>query len=275
MAAMIPATDVNRRRPNRNQARLASAAGLSLVEATIILGVLSILTAVLSPAVRNFSDVARIARATEDCRTIAAEIQQFIDDNGELQFLIAANGTGATPPTRPDNTRVDLLVGDGDIPALGPAVVSEVYWIETVNGLVVDTISNHLIENNPGEIVANRWRNPSDITRATAGGQNIDFARPESSGFNAPFAWRGAYLTSPVDPDPWGDRYAVNVVFLDPKPTTTIFGITSGFFASDYPRLDVFCLSAGADHEIDTKSAQDGAVPGDDDIIALVSSNAR
>lgn len=272
---MTQATDVTGRRPNGTRAGLASAAGLSLVEATIILGVLSILTAVLSPTIRASTDVARVARAREDCKTIAAVIQTFIDDNGELQFLITANGVGATPPTRLDNNRVNLLVSDGDVPVLGPSVVSESYWIQVLNGLTVDSLSNHLIENNPGELASGRYRNPSDITRVSAGGQNIDFARPESSGFNAPFAWRGAYLSAPVDPDPWGDRYMVNSLFLDPNPTTTVFGITSGFFTADYPRMDVFCLSAGPDHEIDTKSAQDGAVPGDDDIIAVVSSNAR
>jgi hypothetical protein len=39
--------------------------------------------------------------------------------------------------------------------------------------------------------------------------------------------------------------------------------------------MDVFVLSAGPDEEIDTKSAQDGVVPGDDDFIYVVSSNAK
>ncbi len=34
----------------------------------------------------------------------------------------------------------------------------------------------------------------------------------------------------------------------------------------------MFVLSAGPDEEIDTRSAQDGAVPGDDDFIYVVSS---
>ena len=58
-------------------------------------------------------------------------------------------------------------------------------------GTTVDTLSNHLVENNPGESSANRYRTPSDIIVSSPGGNNIDFARTESSGFNAPNAWRG------------------------------------------------------------------------------------
>jgi len=128
-----------------------------------------------------------------------------------------------------------------------------------------------------GETLAKRYRNPTDITVAAIG--NIDFARGESSGFNAPHAWRGAYLRGPVETDPWGNRYAVNVAFLDPRldaaPVAVNGVITAGFGTATYPRLDVFAISAGPDEEIDTKSAQDGAVAGDDDFIYVVSSNAK
>jgi hypothetical protein len=88
-------------------------------------------------------------------------------------------------------------------------------------------------------------------------------------------------MTGPVDPDPWGNRYAVNVAFLDPSPTAVLGGITatlavgSAIGVLDYPRMDVFVLSAGPDEEIDTKSAQDGVVPGDDDFVYVVSGNAK
>jgi hypothetical protein len=170
---------------------------------------------------------------------------------------------------------VDLLVSDGDIPPLSAALAGETFWTQIVNGAAVDTLSNHLIENLPGEAAGNRYRNPSDVFIAAPGGNNIDFARSSSSGFNAPYAWRGGYLRSPVDPDPWGNRYAVNVAFLDPAPTAAVAGITAGFATAAYPRLDVFAFSAGPDEEIDTQSAQDGAVPGDDDFIHIVSSHAK
>jgi type II secretory pathway pseudopilin PulG len=250
--------------------------GLSLVEAAIILSVVMVLAGISAPAVSNYVDAARQARAREDVRVIGSAIQDFVADNAESQFLIdASNGTASQPPTRPDSNRVNLLVSDGDIPALAAAVAAETLWTGAVNGGTVDTLANHLIENTPAEAAAGRYRNPTDITVATPGGNNIDFARASSSGFNAPYAWRGAYLRGAVDPDPWGNRYAVNVAFLDPSATAAVAGITAGFATTDYPRLDVFVLSAGPDEEIDTRSAQDGAVPGDDDFIYVVSAHAK
>jgi type II secretory pathway pseudopilin PulG len=250
--------------------------GVSLVEASIILSVVAVLAGITAPALGSYMDSARHARTREDVRVIASAVQDFISDNAERQFLIdGSNGTNSEPPTRGDANRVNLLVSDGDIPALSAALAAEAFWTGAVNGGTIDTLSNHLIENTPSESGGARYRNPSDITVVTPGGNNIDFARSSSSGFNAPHAWRGAYLRGPADPDPWGNRYAVNVAFLDPSATAVVAGITAGFAASDYPRLDVFVLSAGADEEIDTRSAQDGAVPGDDDFIEVVSSHAK
>jgi type II secretory pathway pseudopilin PulG len=247
------------------------------VEASVVMMVVATLAALLMPAVNGYIEQARQVRAREDVQVIGSAIQDFIADNAERQFLInGSNGAlDREPPTRPDANRTNLLVSDGDVPALSAALAAETFWSGTVNGGTVDTLSNHLIENGPGEAAGSRYRNPTDITIAAPGGNNIDFARSSSSGFNAPYAWRGGYLRGPVGPDPWGNRYAVNVAFLDPAPTAALGGITAGFAVADYARLDVFVLSAGPDEEIDTRSAQDGAVPGDDDLIHLVSSHAR
>lgn len=250
---------------------------MTLVEATVILAVVSTLAAILAPGINGYVEQARQARARQDVQTIGNAIQDFVTDNAEHQFLIiASNGSDdSDPPTRFDNNRVNLLVSDGDIPTLASAISGESFWTQEINTGTVDTFSNHLIENQPTELSTSRYRNANDIAVGTPGGNNIDFARDTSSGFNAPYSWRGPYLRGPVDPDPWGNRYAANVVFLDPSPTANITGLTAGFTFAQYARLDVFVLSAGADEEIDTKSAQDGAVPGDDDIIHLVSSHAK
>lgn len=250
--------------------------GVTLVEAAVILAVASILAAIAAPSINGYIEQARQARARADESTIGGAIQDFITDTAEHMFLVnGSDGTDSQPPTHSDSQRVNLLVSDGDIPSLATSVSGESFWTQAVNGTTVDTLSNHLVENNPGESTANRYRTPSDIIVSSPGGNNIDFARSESSGFNAPNAWRGPYLRSPVDPDPWGNRYAVNVAFLKTSTSTAVANITAGFTTTDYPRLDVFVLSAGPDEEIDTKSAQDGAVPGDDDFIYLVSSNAK
>jgi type II secretory pathway pseudopilin PulG len=259
-----------------------SEAGLTLIESSVILAVISLLTAILAPEVQGYIDRARQARTREDEQTIATAVQNFISDVGESQFLLDGNGASAgTPPTRTDAGRVNLLVSDGDIPLLAAANNTSTLWTSIVNAAgTVDTLENHLVENarntagaEPKD-TAKRYRTPSDINTGGGGG-NIDFARAESGGFNAPYAWRGPYLRGPVDSDPWGNRYAVNTVFLDPTVTATIGGVNGAFVAADYPRLDVFVLSAGPDEEIDTPVAQDGAVPGDDDFIYIVSPNAK
>lgn len=262
---------------NRSFGSLAPERGVSLIEATIVLSVFALLSSIMAPAVSGYIDNARQARARQDVQVLGGAIQDWAADNGENQFLInGSNGTlDRDPPTRADSNRVNLLVTDGDIPTLATGISTETYWTQAVNSTTVDTFSNHLIENLPAEASTSRYRNPTDITIATPSGNQIDFARSSSSGFNAPYAWRGGYLRGPVDSDPWGNRYAANVVFLDPAATGTISGVTSGFGFADYPRLDVIVVSAGADEELDTPSAQDGAIPGDDDFIFVVSAHAK
>jgi type II secretory pathway pseudopilin PulG len=251
--------------------------GVSLVEATVVMAVFALLAAVLAPSVGGYIDAARQTRAREDVQVIATAMRDFMADNAELQFLI--DGTGAVsggvigPPGRGDGNRINLLVSDGDIPELSAAAAADTLWTTAINFTTVDTFSNHLIENTADEIAANRYRNPRDVT-TTGNGLGVDFARPSSGGFNAPYAWRGSYLRGPVDPDPWGNRYAANVVFLDPAVGVAVAGIP-GVAVADYPRMDVFVASAGPDEEVDTRIAQDGAVPGDDDFIFVVSSHAK
>jgi len=257
--------------------RIWSERGVSLIEATVVMAVFAVLSAVMAPAIQGYVDRSRQTRARADVQAIAQAIQDWGADTGENQFLInGSNGTlDRDPPTRTDGNRVNLLIGDGDIPVLAAAISAETFWTQPVNSTTVDSFSNHLIENVPAEAGASRYRNPSDLLIATPGGHRSDFARSSSSGFNAPYAWRGSYLRGPVDPDPWGNRYAANVAFLDPAATATVTAITAGFVFGDYPRLDVFVMSAGPDEEVDTRSAQDGAVPFDDDVILVVSSNAK
>jgi type II secretory pathway pseudopilin PulG len=255
--------------------------GVSLIEATIILSVFAVLTAIMAPAVAAYVDTARQARAREDVSVLGTAIQEFIADGAENQFLV--NGSDGAqiydPPTRVDTNRVNLLVSDGDIPVLSAAMAGDTYWTLTVLAAnFVDTISNHLLENTPFGAAASQYRNPTDVNINPIGGKLADYARNSSSGFNASYSWRGAYLRGPVDTDPWGNRYAVNVMFLDPQPTALIpagalAASGSPAFAA-YPRMDTFVMSAGPDEEIDTRAAQDGAVPGDDDFIFIVAANA-
>ena len=115
--------------------------GVSLVEAAIVLSVVALLAGITAPAVGSYVDTARLARAREDAQVIGAAIRDFIADNAESQFLIdGSNGTASEPSTRADANRVNLLVSDGDIPALSAAIAAETFWTGAVNGGTIDTL---------------------------------------------------------------------------------------------------------------------------------------
>jgi type II secretory pathway pseudopilin PulG len=192
--------------------------GISLIEATIVVAIAAVLSAAAAPVASRTLDRARLSRAVEDTRAIRTAIDNFITEfTGFTPFTTTGVNGGAT---------VQMLVSDGDIPA---SAIGATVWDDAVsNGAApVDFLERHLVTNNPigGGSYATGGANP----------------------------WRGAYISAPIDPDPWGNRYAVNTLHLR---TTTV--------------NDVFVLSAGPDEEVDTAFTVNGATPGDDDLIAIV-----
>jgi prepilin-type N-terminal cleavage/methylation domain-containing protein len=190
--------------------------GVTLIEATIVLTVAAILAAAAAPVASRTLDRAKLARATDDTKAIKTAIDNMIVEINFTPFT--TNGTNG-------GTTIQMLVSDGDTPrTLGPGGAAQ--WIDPVNPAAaqpVDFLERHLVTNTPGY-------NP-----------------------NGANAWRGAYINTPIDPDPWGNRYAVNVLHL--RTTTT---------------NDVFVLSVGPDEEVNTAFTVNGATPGADDIIAVV-----
>lgn len=196
--------------------------GFSLVEVVTMLSVSLLLATALSPVAKTVTDRARLLRATTDGEAIRDAILRLLNDTNK-QAIKTQGETGSV---------VEILVSDGDIPREVSAT-GDPQWQPVVNNAtgLVDFLERHLVTNNPRGNPANGWDVPGGL-----GGNG----------------WRGAYLTAPIDPDPWGNRYAVNVKFLGaPKP-------------------DVVVLSAGPNEIIDTAFAVDGLVAGDDDIVVLV-----
>lgn len=271
MTPMARTVTPSGRRGSRGGPRDASAAGFTLVEVSIILMVLAVLSLTLLPGIGNYLRDARLARARGDLDAIAKAIDRFLDDTAEVAFRCFGNGkretTGSahSDPSSPDPWYVvDVLVSDGDIPDSGAP--EDVWrWREPVDGHRVDTLVNHLVQNSPGNDHRARYRTPEDLL---TGAPSPQFAFMGQQGFNARFAWRGPYLSAPVRSDPWGNRYAVNVRYLDP-------GSDSSEWNPHGHIQDVFILSAGPDEEIDTPFAIDGVVPGDDDLIRVISGGSR
>jgi hypothetical protein len=200
--------------------RLRAARGITLFEVTLMLTATTALVAALMPTLTAAIRHAEVTVATSAMADIQAQVLEMLDDLNFNSFTI--DGT-------PGGTAVEILVSDGDIPREVSATGSAEWQREVDNTTgLVDFLERHLVTNNPRGNAANDY--------PTAGGN----------------PWRGAYLTAPVDPDPWGNRYAVNVEFL-----------VGG-------NEDVVVFSAGPDEQIDTVFSQNGLAPGDDDLVVLV-----
>ena len=262
----------------------------SLIELTIILTVLSILCAILAPVIDRYVRNAKVIRCREDVQAIGCAITMFIEDTANSYFMqegMLGDGDEAddAPDSNDDNV-VMLAVSDGDIPTLN-ATDGDATWLNNVNFEDVDFLEYHLVTNTPGNDYDHAYRTPTDLTNDGAigdlgggpgAGDCPGFARDSSGGFNSEFAWRGPYITAPIDPDPWGNRYGVNCEFLDPQAdsenTHAAKSETDGIDSCGWEN-DVVVLSAGPDEEIDTGFAVDGLTPGDDDILYTLSGNSR
>jgi hypothetical protein len=194
--------------------------GLTLFEVTLLLTVTTALVAAMAPTLTSTIRHAETAAATAAMTDISVQVLEVLDDIGYADFTV--DGVESS-------TQVEMLVSDGDIPR-EVSGTGDAQWQRVVNNAtgLVDFLERHLVTNNPRGNVANAYNPPG---------------APE---------WRGAYLNAPIDPDPWGNRYAVNVEFL-----------TGG---SD----DVVVLSAGPDEQIDSLYEDNGLAAGDDDIVVLV-----
>jgi type II secretory pathway pseudopilin PulG len=209
------------------------AAGMSLVEVSIVLMAVAILTAVAAPAASRTLDRARVARALADAEALKEAMVLWGADLGSY-------GGFVTDGTASNNPPVELAVTDGDTP-VEVSFDGDEQWISPValtpdpGFVITDFIENHLVLNNP------------------FGGAATD-AYPLVGGNS----WRGAYMDTPLDADPWGNRYGINVKFLK-APSNT--------------KNDVIVLSAGPDEQIDTAFQVDGIFPGDDDIVVMIARN--
>ena len=174
--------------------------GLSLIEITIVLLAMSIITAGVAPVAARVIDRTRLSRAVEDSEAIKTAVVMFVTDLGGAGF------TGFTVTGTSGGTTVRMLVGDGDIPReLGAG--GDALWQATVDntGGTVDFLERHLITNNPRGSAANDYPN-------TGSDQ-----------------WRGAYLDGPIDADPWGNRYAVNTRWMKDAPRSNdVFVLSAG-----------------------------------------------
>jgi type II secretory pathway pseudopilin PulG len=145
--------------------------GLSLMELTVMLSVLSVLTATMAPSVVDYVGDARRVKASGDVQVVAVGVAQFLLDGNDT----AAGGAGWR--------ECSLLVGAGATP--GSRVGAE-GWTSPLEPGGACAIDDHLVTNRPGYA-----------------------AMSNATGSWLRQGWSGPYVGS-VGPDPWGHRYAVN-----------------------------------------------------------------
>ena len=206
--------------------------GMSLVEATIILMVLAILTSVLAPSMADYLNEDRHEKVKEDTEALGLALIRLVRDTG-LPFPVRT--AGATPSKLSSN-RVDLLVSEGNTPeaaagtgtalsAVNYIVSAGVGW-DSPTGAGIELATDHLVTN------ANAY---SVVVFPVAGGPR------------AGIGWRGAYLSGSTGPDPWGNRYGCTTVWLGPGSDVTVA-------ANKGTNNDAFCLShriSSVDHFLD------------------------
>lgn len=214
-----------------------SEAGVTLIEATVVIMVVAILAAAAAPSASRTLDRARQARAVSDGEAIKTGI---INYRANVFQGFTEDGTTS-------GDQVEMLVSDGDIP-LASSILDD-------NGALTGALL--------------RWDDPvgdlDDTNNDVDGTITVDFLERHlvtnnilgvaSYGLTGGNAWRGAYMNAPIDPDPWGNRYMVNTKFLDAPSTTS---------------NDTIVLSVGPDEAIDTLFERNGQFPGGDDIIVTI-----
>jgi type II secretory pathway pseudopilin PulG len=207
--------------------------GLSLVEVTIMLLVLMLLTAVLAPSIFDFVNDAKWVKVKEDCEAIGLSLSRLVRDVGPCLHVTATSGCLM-------QNRVNVLWSAAGAFASSVPQESLADNIGTKNWDGTGGMSGHNDDTLENQLVFNAPNYPTPQALQPGGS-------PVGPRFN--LGWRGAYLSSPIGPDPWGTKYYVNTGFM--AVVANASGGPDGrsdMFWND----DVYCLSAGPNTAIET-----------------------
>ncbi|MCX6545356.1 MAG: hypothetical protein NTV05_13225 [Acidobacteria bacterium] len=235
--------------------------GLSLVEATIILLVLMLLTSVLAPSISGFVREAQWVKVKADCEAIGVSLSRLSWDVGPCLKKVAAVGCI-------NANRIEVLQSLGSAVVVDLTAAPDVVWTNSEmvsanwnSDTNADTMESQFVANGPG------YRTPYD--HLTASGSY-------PAGLLFGLGWRGAYLSSPIGPDPWGSKYLVNTGFM----TTTTDAAARGGEGNRgrWWNRDVTCVSPGPNQVIETpffEGVNRGMHRTNDDFVFVISGSGR
>jgi type II secretory pathway pseudopilin PulG len=228
---------------------------MSLIEATIILMVLGLLTSVLSPSIGDYVADAKAVKVKEDCEAIGITIARMTRDIGPCLKL-----NGAAPCMKAN--RVDLLHSEGPDVLVADLEATAVPFSSA--GLAAGSLNWD----------ADNSANSDSMERqfvTNGAGYSTNAVAVRSSGPHFGLGWRGAYMSADIGPDPWGKRYLANTAFLGTAADAGTDG--DGSVNQGWSR-DVICLSAGANGLFQTPiggTANFATLRGGDDYVTVIS----
>ena len=170
--------------------------GFTLIEVAVVLAIIAILAAILTPIVTAYIDQGRATRAAADVSKISSGILLFKRDTGVWPpYNTYADAVTATTPA------VNCLVS-GTSTSLGSGFLTggDSSWTCATVGL----LSQYL----------NIMTGLANVTTAGPAGGSV--------------AFRGPYLDGLAGTDPWANPYIVNSAQLINAPTAYSFAVSAG-----------------------------------------------
>ena len=236
--------------------------GLSLVEVTIMLLVLMLLTGVLAPSISDFVNDAKWVKVKEDCEAIGISVARVTRDVGPcLKF------NGGDKCTM--ENRVDLLYSDGPDVQDDDLMGSGSAYFDSPGNIALHL--NWRKDDMRGDSMEDQFVTNSSYYPTPGSLWNYNAVGPQYN-----LGWRGAYLSSPIGADPWGHRYLVNSVFLA-VATDANAGSGEGKKSGGWSN-DVFCISAGPNALYETAfggNGKGGVTREGDDFIYIIAGGMR
>ena len=243
--------------------------GMTLVEATIILMVLSLLTAVFAPSIADYVNDAKDTKVKEDLGIIGTAIIRTVRDSQVACLVSTTPGNGCTLTNRVEllrsdgaNPSVDATLAPDFTPPLTTTTTTPINWAgdaQAPTGANLDEMEDQFIKNAP------LYTGPSGSY--AKGGPGLGLG------------WRGAYVDSPMGADPWGFRYQSNTVFVN-VANNAAAGTGEGQQSGGWHH-DLIVISAGRNGLIETPfatasgSGAGATVRGGDDVVYIVSGSTR
>ena len=172
--------------------------GFTLIEVVVVLAVVAILAAILTPNIVKSINDSKIARATNEAQVIAASMGTFYKDLGRWPTKQNTADTG---------NHYYMLYGSGNTMSTGG---NSSRWAKDGSTWAAnkDDFNNHLSRNTPGGAI-------TSINQYPITGQ---------------FKWNGPYITK-VEADPWGTHYSCNVIsfwYNDTYKNYAIYVLSAG-----------------------------------------------